>query len=236
MHIGVINVSSVVRNIFGHRAPSLGADNRETHSINSARTGKVLVLAAMSLLFCVSVSSEASQDKLQSTQYLGLGLSRLSINSDHPSINNQSIAGISLLWGLRNQQHVFEVSIAGGNGVDVGPTPDIYYPEDSADYGAITLSYQYLFTDFEFAKDVFPYLGLGYSYNSFNWQTYVYDHSGDGLTIIGGLILEIEKNWAVNGSLRRYSFSGTRLLFTEGGYANYDSEIYELAIILEYRF
>jgi opacity protein-like surface antigen len=181
-------------------------------------------------------SSEAAAQPPLAGQYFGLGMSRLSISSDHPSIDDQSIFGISLLWGMQYNNHILELSIAGGSGVDVGPTPDIYYPEDSADYGSITLSYQYHFHNLTIANSIFPYLGLGYSFNSINWNNYVYDQSGTGLTIIGGAIITLEKNWAVNFTIRRYEYSGEKLLFAVGDYANNDSEIYEFAAIIEYFF
>ena len=195
-----------------------------------------IMVAVNLLLLGVSFSGEASEYQSQSAQYLGLGLSRLSVNSKHPSIKDQSITGVSLLYGLQSHNHVFELSIAGGSGIDVGPTPDIYYPEDSADFSSITLSYQYQLRDLRLTQNVFPYLGLGYSINSFNWDTYVYDHSGDGLTMIAGLAFHLEKNWAVNCTFRRYSFSGKRLFFTEGDYPAYDTEVSEVAVILEYLF
>ncbi len=163
-------------------------------------------------------------------------MSRFSINSDHPSIDDQSIFGISLLFGLRNRNHVFELSMGGGSGLEVGPTTDIYYPADSADYGAFTLSYQYQFRNLKLANNVVPYFGIGYSFNSINWVNYVYDHSGDGYAILGGVIFRIEKVWAVNLSVRRFSFSGERILFSYGDYPDYTTEVYEFTANLMYHF
>ena len=83
---------------------------------------------------------------------------------------------------------------------------------------------------------VIPYLGLGYNFNSINWQNYVYDHSGDGYALMGGLILRIEKSWTVNLFVRRTSFSGERLFFSSGDYPNYTTEVYELSANIVYHF
>jgi len=226
--------------IVAHRAPWLRVEGERSQVkkfVSGVFISRRLLLNLMLIaLWSVALSSQASQDDPQSGIYIGLGLSRLSIKSEHPSISDQSIIGVSLLFGVSYDKHVFELSIAGGEGVDVGPTPDIYYPEDSADYGAITLSYQYHWRDVGMLENISPYLGIGYSYNSFNWNNYVYDQSGDGLTLIAGLIFPIDKNWNINFTLRRYSFSGERILFTYGDYPNYDSEINELAGIVEYHF
>jgi opacity protein-like surface antigen len=180
--------------------------------------------------------SQAAENQIEAEQYVGLGVSRFSINSEHPSIDDQSITGISLLFGFRYRNHVIELSMGGGSGIEAGPTSDIYYPADSADYSAITLSYQYQFRGLRLADNVFPYLGLGYNFNSINWENYVYDHSGDGYAIIGGLIITIEKLWAVNLSIRRYSFSGERFLFSSDDYPDYTTEVYELTANVVFHF
>ncbi|MCI0507796.1 MAG: porin family protein [Gammaproteobacteria bacterium] len=172
----------------------------------------------------------------EAEHYAGLGLSRFSFDSDHPSVGDQSIMGVSLLFGLRNRSHVFELSFGGGGGVEVGPTPDIFYPADTADYGVITLSYQYQFHGVTAVGALIPYLGIGYSFNSINWENYVYDHSGDGYTLMGGVIFRLEQSWAVNLSIKRHSFSGEQLLFTGGDNPDYSTEVYDFTAFLVYIF
>ncbi len=193
--------------------------------------------ALVNILFlCAPLVSHAEEYEINSEQYVGLGVSRFSINSDHPSIDDQSINGLSLLFGLRYHNHVFELSMGGGSGVEVGPTYDIYYPEDTADYSFFSLSYQYQFRSLKLADNFIPYLGAGYSFNSINWHNYVYDHSGEGYAIIGGAIIQLERKWAVNLSVRRYSFSGEKILFSSGDYPNYKTEVYEFTANLVYHF
>jgi opacity protein-like surface antigen len=198
------------------------------------RIEKCLHVFALALLLSAPINTQADGFLSESAYYAGLGLARFSIDSDHPSIEDQSITGVSLLFGLRKHNHVFELSMGGGSGVEVGPTPDIYYPADTADYGVITLSYQYQFLGLKLTEQVIPSLGIGYSFNSINWENYVYDHSGDGYTLIGGVNFRIEKSWTVNLSFKRHSFSGEQLLFITGDDPDYSTEVYEFTAFLVY--
>jgi opacity protein-like surface antigen len=182
------------------------------------------------------LSTLASSAQISSEQYVGGGVGRFSINSDHPSIGDQSAFGISLLYGIRLYSHVFELSMGGVSGIDVGPVADPFYPADSADYGYFSLSYQYQFRNLLPSQSVTPYFGGGYSFNSINWQNYVYDHSGDGYSIIGGVIFRLQTRWSVNLAFRRMSFSGERVLFVTSDYPDYDSEVYEFSANLVYHF
>lgn len=190
----------------------------------------------LSLVFSVPLVCYAVNSQINSEQYLGAGLARFSIKSDHPSINDQSISGVSLIYGVRSYNHVFELALGGGGGVEVDPTYDIYYPEDTADYGYFSLSYHYHFRNFIGSSGVVPYLGAGYSFNSINWQSYVYDHSGEGYSVIVGALFPIEKNWSLNASYTRLSYSGEKLLFSFGDYQNYDTRVSEMALKLVYHF
>ena len=180
--------------------------------------------------------THASSAQISSEQYVGGGVGRFSISSDHPSIGDQSAFGISLLYGIRLHSHVFELSMGGASGIDVGPTSDPFYPADSADYGYFSLSYQYQFRNLFPSTTVTPYFGGGYSFNSINWNNYVYDHSGDGYSIIGGIIFRLQTRWSANLAVRRMSYSGERLLFVTGDYEDYDSEVYEFSATLVYHF
>ena len=95
------------------------------------------------LILNTQVFSQTEDIQNEEEKYFGLGLSHFSVKSKHPSIDDQSFLGISLIMGIRNRNHVFELFAGGGSGLKVGPTYDIYYPKDSADLSSITLSYQY---------------------------------------------------------------------------------------------
>jgi len=190
----------------------------------------------LSLVLSVPLVCHAENRQVNSEQYLGAGLARFSIKSGHPSIDDQSISGVSLIYGVRSYNHVFELALGGGGGVEVGPTYDIYYPEDTADYGYFSLSYHYQFRNLIDSAGVIPYLGAGYSFSSINWQNYVYDHSGEGYSIIAGVLLPLEKRWSLNASLSRLSYSGEKSLFSYGDYENYDTRASEIALKLVYHF
>ncbi|MBT3251717.1 MAG: outer membrane beta-barrel protein [Candidatus Marinimicrobia bacterium] len=194
---------------------------------------KILVVL---IIFHTQLFSQTLDIQNNEVKYIGLGLSHFSVKSKHPSIDDQSFLGISLIMGIRNRSHVFELFAGGGAGLDVGPTYDIYYPKDSADFSSITLSYQYQFRNINQLENSIPYLGIGLSYNSINWTKYVYDHTGDGITILAGIILKTADNWAINFSMRQYKYSGTRQIFSDGNYPSYNTKAFEITGILVYHF
>ncbi|WP_455221157.1 outer membrane beta-barrel protein [Kaarinaea lacus] len=194
-----------------------------------------LVFAVVTVLI-FPIYARATGAQVTSEQYVGGGIGRFSINSDHPSVDDQAIFGISLLYGIRRHNHVFELSMGGGSGLDVGPIADPFYPADSADYGYFSLSYQYQFRNLLPSENITPYFGGGYSFNSINWQNYVYDVSGDGYSIIAGMIFQVQTQWSVNLAIRRMSFSGERILFVTTDYPDYDNVVYEFAANLVYHF
>lgn len=191
---------------------------------------------AFVILTCASVLCLATESEIKSEQFVGLGMSKVSIDSGHPSIGNQSVSGLVVQFGYRNQNHVFEMATGGADGLDVGPTYDIYYPEDSAEYMYLSLSYIYQFRNLLEANAVIPYLGGGWHISSVNWDTYVYDHTGEGITIVGGIIIPLEDRLFINVSARQLRYSGERLLFGSWGYDNYDTVVNEVAVTFLFRF
>lgn len=184
----------------------------------------------------VSTVCQSADYTAETEQYLGAGLSRIAIKSGHPSIADQSITGVALAWGIRRYNHVFELALGGGGGVNVGPTYDIYYPEDKADYGYFSLSYHYQFRSWPTQGSVVPFLGAGYSFNSINWQSYVYDHSGEGYAITAGAIFPVDEHWSLNASFAHHNFSGSRILFSSSDYEEYTTRVNLITINVVYHF
>lgn len=210
------------------------AANWVTGQINLAYRYRSIVIAYTLSIF--PFGSGTAGNIVEPGSYLGLGPSYITINSGHPSIEKQSIVGFSIFYGVRYQAHILELSMGGGSGVDTEPTYDIYYPGDTADYGYISISYQYQFLDLADLFNSTPFIGAGYSFDSINWQNYVYDHSGDGFELSTGLIFQTGNNWSVNVSMRYHRFSGEKVLFSAGDYRNYDTETYILTAALYYHF
>jgi len=188
------------------------------------------------LVFIFPLHAQADSAEVMSEQYVGGGIAWFSIHSDHPSVDNQTVPGISLLYGVRRHNHVFELSLGGGSGVNVGPVEDPNYPADSADYMYFSLSYHYQFRNLAPSNNFTPYIGVGYSFNSISWQNYVYDISGDGLSINAGVIFQIQTQWSINLVFRHISFSGERILFVSADYPDYDTVVNEFAASLVYHF
>ncbi len=191
---------------------------------------------ALTLLVSVPLVCQAAESQITSEQYLGAGVSRISIQSGHPSIDDQTISGLSVVYGIRRYNHVFEMTVGGGDGVNVGPTYDIYYPEDRADYSYFSLAYHYQFRSLVTSTDIVPYLGGGYSFNSINWQNYVYDHSGEGYALVAGVLLPVDNNWSLNVSFTRQRYSGSRILFSSSDYESYTTSVNLFTVNFVYHF
>ena len=190
----------------------------------------------LTLLISVPFICQAAESQITSEQYLGAGVSRISIQSGHPSIGDQSISGLSVVYGIRRYNHVFEMTVGGGDGVNVGPTYDIYYPEDKADYGYFSLVYHYQFRGLVTSTNIVPYLGGGYSFNSINWQNYVYDHSGEGYALVAGVLLPVDNRLSLNVSFTRQSYSGSRILFSSSDYESYTTSVNLFTVNFVYHF
>jgi len=207
---------------------------KRDHFIKYVFTRHILIGFMSTLFILIPCSGMAAEHYPTNGQYVGAGLSHFLIQSNHPSIGSQSVTGIEVVYGIWSKQHLFEISAGGGSGVNTGPTPDIFYPGDSADLMSLAITYQYHFLNL--TQTVMPYVGLGYSINSINWNTYVYDLTGEGLTMLAGVRIPLNRDWRVNFSYRHNRYSGSRIIFSSGGYPDYDTTIKETAMVLEYLF
>ena len=71
--------------------------------------------------------------------YVGLGLSRLSLASQYSAIDARSGTGFTLIGGIEFASTGFAELAVSSAGVDTGPTENIFYPADSAEYSILRL-------------------------------------------------------------------------------------------------
>ena len=123
--------------------------------------------------------------------YVGLGLSNGSINSDFSAIGNQNSAGYFVLFGSPfAETWSFELEAGGLGDFDTGPTPNIFYPADSA----------YLtYINFGIRKSLWarsesnwtPWLAARYGYYYYGWNTFAYSLGGSGPSASFGIDLSL---------------------------------------------
>jgi hypothetical protein len=138
--------------------------------------------------------------------YIGGGISSVKLNSDHPSINDQSSTGYHLLVGTKSENWGFEAAVTGGMSFNTGPTPGIYYTEDSADYGILDLGVKRFFHP-ESYQNLSPWVGAGLGLHFITWRTFYYNVDGYGYSITGGIDYQIEPGWLVRGGMVYYGFT-----------------------------
>ncbi len=148
--------------------------------------------------------------------YLGGGPAAVSLDSHHEAIGRQSLSGGQLLWGWEAEQiHGFELVLGGTGDFPVDAVDDPFYPPDDAEYLFMAFNYRYHLRRW-FPNRLVPYLGVGWSYHSVQWVNYVYDQSGAGLSLNGGLRFYLEGPWAIELDISRQQWSGERIYYSSG--------------------
>ena len=179
------------------------------------------------ILFILAVSGFA----LTEGNYFGGGISSVNLNSDHPSVNDQSSTGYYLLTGSKTESWGIEATVTGGPSFDTGPTPGINYPEDKAEYGILDLGFRVYFHPENHVK-LSPWIGAGLGLHFIDWETFFYRIDGYGYSITGGIDYELEPNWLVRGGAVYHDFTSDDAY----GYDSYDGTTKQLNLILIYLF
>lgn len=155
--------------------------------VSAKRLVATTALALAVCLFAATGHCNASRKG-----YFGGGLLLGSISSDHPSIDGESGTGMHLVWGLHiTPRFACEMDL-GGFSIDTAPTPDIYYPEDSADFMFIGLGFTGFFTPPE-EKVFTPWASLLFTLQTVMWDDYYYDLTGLGLSPGVGVDMTLHK-------------------------------------------
>lgn len=118
--------------------------------------------------------------------HAGLVATRGELHGDHPSVNGKSGYGMSLDFGTPIPFGLFLDLHLGGYPIDVGPTPEIYYPADRAD--AMTIEALLLYRSGEIGRSGwYPWIAAGPAYHYVTWDHYAYTLSGSGFDLGAGL-------------------------------------------------
>jgi hypothetical protein len=109
--------------------------------------------------------------------YLGIGVASLSLDSQYASIDGRSGTGITLYGGYEFvPTWSVELSVSAAD-IDAGPTVNIFYPADSAEYSILRVSMRKsLWTLRE--RGWTPWVAAGSAYHYVNWDTFYYQLGG----------------------------------------------------------
>lgn len=165
--------------------------------------------------------------------YVGLGVSRLSLSSDYSSIDGRSGTGFTLFGGYEFASTWFaEFSVSAATDIDTGPTQNIYYPADSAEYSILRFSIRKSFWTFADRRWA-PWVSAGAAYHYINWDTFYYQLDGTGLSIGAGVDLELVQSWRLRIQAIWHRFSA-RDTYGDGPFNSRTSEL-STALIYAFR-
>jgi|GEM_PF-654022 len=163
--------------------------------------------------------------------YIGGGFSSVRLSSDHPSINDQSGPGYHLLVGSRSENWGIELAATGGLSFDTGPTPGIFYPADTAEYGNLDLGVKRYFHP-ERYSELSPWVGAGFGIHFITWDTYYYNVDGYGYSLAGGVDLQMTPDWFLRGGVTYHDFKSDDTY----EYGPYDGTAMQLNAVIIYLF
>lgn len=138
--------------------------------------------------------------------YGGGGVALVSTSSSHPAIGRFAQPGLQLQIGRDARNWGVEASVTLGISIATGEPPDIYYPDDTAEYGSLSVSLRRYF-NLDSTSRLTPWAGLGIAFQDAFWDTYYYRVNGFGLAFSAGLDYRMAPRWRFRGSLvmSRYS-------------------------------
>ena len=161
--------------------------------------------------------------------YVGLGFASFSLGSQYSSIDGRSGSGFTLLGGFEFASGwSTEMSVSAATGIDTGPTQNIYYPADSAEYSILRFSVRKSLWALAERKWA-PWIAAGTAYHYINWDTFYYQLDGVGLSLGAGVDFELAPSWRlrVQGTKHRFSVRDT---YGDGPYSSRSSELSAAAI------
>jgi opacity protein-like surface antigen len=160
--------------------------------------------------------------------YVGLGVANLSLSSEYPSIDGRSGTGFTLIGGYEfAPTWSMELSVSATD-IDTGPTLNIYYPADRAEYSILGFSVRKSFWTFAERRWA-PWLSAGTAYHYLNWDTFYYQLDGTGFFLGGGVDVELVKPvlLRIQASWHRFSLRDT---YGDGPFSSRSRELSASAI------
>jgi hypothetical protein len=183
------------------------------------------------LIAGLAIGLMAMRDSL-AEPYVGVGVSRLSLSSQYSSFDGRSGTGLTLFGGFEfAPTWSGEWSISGATGLNTGPTENIFYPADSAEYSVLRVGVRKSFSKFAEGQWT-PWVTAGTAYHYISLDTFYYYLDGTGLSLGGGVDVELARSWRARVQAMRHNFSARDTY----GYGPYSSRSTELSAGVIYVF
>ena len=155
----------------------------------------------------------------------GFGGSLLDVKSSYISIPSFQKSAYSISFGWQFNDNFS--CLLGATIVDrikTDTTQNIYYPDDTAEFGIVDVSIRYYFV-FENEQKIMPWLGFGYAIENANWDTFFYSVTTTGVSIslgfeykIGyGFLFDVFYQYQTTDGYDTYDYGPYQLTTTEIG-------------------
>ena len=175
--------------------------------------GRVLlaVLAALAAL-ALSPAGATAARFFEVPRYVGAGGQYGTVASGNPSIDGARGPGFQVVFGsrLRDRYPLYFDMRIGGVFVDVGPTPEIAYPSDRADYAVMAIGGLWAFRK-PGPRAWRPWVSLHGTYHNFNWRRFSYSIDGLGFSPGAGMDFHVPPLGLLRVGLMANFFSATSL-------------------------
>ncbi len=115
--------------------------------------------------------------------------------------------------------------------LNTGPTPGIYYPDDSAEYGILDLGTKRYFHPHKHAN-LSPWIGAGIGLHFIDWRSYYYTVDDYGYSLSGGIDYQIDPDCFIRGGAVYHDFKSDDTY----AYGPYDATATQLNVMIIYLF
>lgn len=165
--------------------------------------------------------------------FTGLGSSHISIESSSTAIDGRSSNGLTMFIGYAmSETWSMEVGLSDWHNLNVGPTQDISYPADTAEFSAISLGYRKSLWSVD-GKGWAPWLMGGVGVASINWDSYFYSMGGFTYYYAFGIDIKITRPVLLRLQSIRHHFSASDAYSSD---SSYYTEVPELGVVLVFRW
>lgn len=165
--------------------------------------------------------------------FTGLGSSQISIESSSTAIDGRSSNGLTMFIGYAmSETWSMEVGLSDWHDLNVGPTQDISYPADTAEFSVISLGYRKSLWSVD-DKGWAPWLMGGVGVASINWDSFFYSIGGFTYYYAFGIDIKITRPVLLRLQSIRHHFSASDAYSSD---SSYYTEVPELGVVLVFRW
>lgn len=139
--------------------------------------------------------------------YVGGGVSKVSLSSSNSTIDGRAANGLTIFGGYEfASTWSAELAFSVAPKIDTGPTENIYYPADSAQYSILRAGMRKNFWNLA-EHHWAPWIGAGTAYHYIYRDTYYYYMHGTGFFVAGGVDVQLDRSWHFRAQAVQHRFS-----------------------------